>query len=148
MMKILIVVTLLICSSSLLAVSGQLDPHGSSSVDHRSLKLSENQACAICHYEEKTVLKTHQDAASRCTNCHGKMPHSGMIEHKDLGCLSCHRPHRFSAIKSEQEADSSIASTSFIYAQRKVKNIPGVVESKSKSPMLARHCKECHTTID
>jgi hypothetical protein len=147
-MKTLIILFCIIISTATFSLVGQLDPHGKAITDYRKLKLSENGGCAVCHFEKGGKLGTFKDSGSRCTNCHGKMPHSGLAEHKRLACLSCHRPHRYAATKEEKTADVKSVSSSFIYTKRNPKKISGTVEKRSLMPMLSNSCSSCHSIVD
>ena len=135
-MKILYLVCL---SLVVLAQDGRLDPHGSREVDHRTLKIKENRACTVCHYDN---LKRKESVETSCQNCHNKAPHSGVAEHlgkthgvEKINCLSCHVPHRYGS----KESDSG---GFFKDDSRLMKEILEV--RNHNASMLRRTCVECH----
>lgn len=120
----------------------RLNPHGP------SLK-----GCKVCHVEKQKKLELKSNIPQRCILCHGKLPHSGVVEHvgkKGVTCLSCHFPHRAagtpaeSRLKDFKELESR---SSFLKVQKEEGALPsGLIEKRNfDTAMLRVSCTGCHS---
>jgi len=130
---------------------GRLDPHGRPNEDYRTVSLKQNTGCMVCHeLGKKGEIKVSDGAGERCNACHGQLPHSGIKEHaaKGIGCIMCHRPHRFAIDQSQKDSDEFVKQRSFI-AKKATRQLPDNLEDrKSEHPMIQMTCVTCHQGFD
>lgn len=130
----------------------RLDPHGVKKTDLKSLSLSKNTECRVCHFETEGHIGLKPRVETTCSSCHGKAPHAGVAEHlgKDLEklklglsgtvtCLSCHQPHRWGS------KDHDLTRT-FLGSRQELWDLSELfVERPHANAMLKRICTECHS---
>lgn len=126
----------------------RLDPHGTIDMDFTP----QNQ-CQACHIIKKDGgFDKKANIETLCFGCHGRLPHSGVLEHMGdgkgnegagLNCLSCHRPHRG---KMDGNAPTALPRSKIVKVTRQNLSA-GLVDSPSTSSagaMLDHPCTECH----
>ena len=138
----------------------RLDPHGSSELDLKSIDINQNPACKTCHMIQGKNIPLKTAIPQLCVSCHGKAPHSGVLEHtngKKLTCASCHRSHR-AYTESETGWVKQMAQAENIH---RIDTIPGVpeylkvrkdphklpeklIDKKNNNAMILRNCQDCH----
>jgi len=150
----LILISTLLTSAALAAdapTSGKLkrlDPHGARNAILKNLSISDTPGCIVCHTQAKggkVTVKTEPE--NTCPSCHGRLPHSGVMEHMGdtpgggagLNCLSCHRAHRATSTPAEPQKPS------FIRLNPSATQLPAhLVLREAKNPLLDHPCSECH----
>lgn len=127
----------------------QMDPHGPST-----------KGCQVCHFKKEKKLELKSNIPQRCILCHGKLPHSGVMEHVgkklsavkkgegEVTCLSCHFPHR-EALKGEtrlKEFKELESRSSFLKVKKGEGALPsGLIEKRNfETAMLRLSCTGCH----
>ncbi|HAR41730.1 MAG TPA: hypothetical protein DCS07_03735 [Bdellovibrionales bacterium] len=137
----------------------RLDPHGAPDSALKTMKLAEHPECLVCHINAAGKLSTKPEPEALCAGCHGRLPHSGVVEHMGeepgggagLNCLGCHRPHRAAAEGSTitERKPSPLIRTHL------PENLPkGLIENRytrdnkghtAGDAMVDHPCSECHS---
>ncbi len=129
----------------------RLDPHGASDLDLKKVQSTgQKTECTVCHTKNTEPWPIKAGIGEICMNCHNKAPHSGAADHlgrhfKDpktqqdstITCLSCHAPHRASAVAWDHPSG-------FFTAPITPEAPNGLRKSVSQNPMMRRTCTECH----
>ena len=140
----------------------RLDPHGLKTLDLKTVILSRQKECQVCHVQKGKKRELKSNIPHRCILCHGKLPHSGAGEHVgkklsrvqkgapgEVTCLSCHFPHRAVLTGEERvlEFRELKAHASFLNVKKEEGALPpGLIEkSNVETAMLRTSCTGCHT---
>ena len=140
----------------------RLDPHGSKSVELKTMVLLKHQECQVCHFQKEKKIELKSNIPRRCILCHGKLPHSGAGEHvgKNLSrvqknatgevtCLSCHFSHRAALAEEKRLSDFKELTSyaSFLKVKKEKGALPlGLIEKNNfDTAMLRMTCTECHS---
>ncbi|HLE00249.1 MAG TPA: hypothetical protein VJB59_08320 [Bdellovibrionota bacterium] len=132
----------------------RLDPHGSPELKLKEVSIEKETQCKVCHFMKGSKLQTKPEPENICASCHGRLPHSGLVEHTGeepgggagLNCLSCHRAHRATMEGPPKRAP---APSSLLKSKRNSPNLPsGLIEHRNtggSSAMIDHPCSECHS---
>jgi len=135
---------ILIIFITIVSAQVRLDPHGFKSWDLSKVDSKKEKECLVCHLATGKSWKLQIDVADRCTDCHNKATHSGILEHKKakVDCLSCHRPHR-ALLPGTSEVQTYFEKSYFnVGTHHKLNN--KVHYERSSMPMLKKSCSDCH----